>query len=89
MKGNIVLKEGNGDFWEADTPLNLVKQMKLSDWSQPSSVEEYMRAVQGRVATVATILGNETTFVYWDATSFLIGYANCTNGVVRINGVVQ
>jgi len=89
MRGKVILKLGEGDTFVAESPIMLIKQMKLACWSRPNTLDEYMSRVQERVATVDIALGREEAFIYWDATSWLIGFAKAKNGVLIINGVYQ
>jgi hypothetical protein len=73
----LTLKTAEGDKWHAESPLDLINDMKLADWSRPSTIRDFKHRVQIRTSIVYG-----TTFVYWDATSFLIGYAEVTGGSI-------
>ena len=58
---------------------NVLKQLKMSDWSIPSSVFEY----KTRAAQRAQVLGYH--LVFWDATSFILAAQSAGLLTVRFN----
>ena len=72
-----VINTATGTRYTGNNPTEIIKQMKLQDWSGPASFTDYKERVQKRTAAIQGV-----TFVYWDATSFLLGMANAD--LVRI-----
>ena len=69
----LTMKTHSGDTFTATSPEQLIYEMKLLDWWRPPTIEQFKLNVQQRCSV------SGTTFVYWDAMSFLLGYAEATN----------
>ena len=66
----LTLEEQDGTKWYAESPEDLILDLKLEDWSRPPTVRDFKHRVQVRTSQAYGI-----AFVYWDATSFLMGWA--------------
>ena len=64
----IIVESKSGEMYSGKCPHDVIEHMQSQSWGIPTSIVKYKELVQTRVASISN-----TTFLYWDATSFLLG----------------
>ena len=81
MSGNLVRYiDAQGDVYVAHSPLEIIRMMKRGDWSRPTTPEEWMETVAGRILVIA-----DFEMEYYDATSFLLALAAAQGGHLQLD----